>query len=326
MSLGTRLVELRKEKGMKQYDLATALRVTPSYISRIEADKVVPSDTLVSMLGFIFHVEEQWIKTGEGIKESRIDRIREYVNEEPDLRQRLTQMEFREQQLEQLRFLFAPTYPRIWDMLKLLSEDSSHDFVARLNLLIKEWDQSDVKNRARIEVRMEDMIVDFSVKITAYQRYISKRKDDGAVVPFDVIVDNEASAPPARVTLPVMGRAAAGAPKSMVDLEGEDLFTNGDEAHMIRPGDFIVIADGDSMIECGIHDGNHCVIHQTPEVGNGQIALVAIDDGSTIKKFYKEKDGFRLVPCNPEFEEQRYPSDAPIRVLGKFVKVIHPEE
>lgn len=325
MSLGTRVSGLRAEKNMKQYDLAMALKVTPSYVSRIEADKVVPSDTLITMLSFIFQVEEQWIKTGEGSKEILADRIREFVNDEPDLRQRLTQMEFREQQLEQLRYLFAPTYPRIWDMLKLLSEDSSLDFVARLNLLIKEWDQSDVRYRARIEVRMEDMIVDFPAKLSAYQRYVNRRKDEGAVVPFNEVAATEAEAAPVRVMLPVIGRAAAGAPKSMISLEGEELRTNGDVAHDIRPGDFIVIADGDSMVDCGIHDGDHCVIHQTPTVENGQIALVAIDDGSTIKRFYKDDDGYRLVPCSADHEEQHYPPDAPIRVLGKFVKVILPD-
>jgi len=325
MSLGTRVSGLRAEKNMKQYDLAMALKVTPSYVSRIEADKVVPSDTLITMLSFIFQVEEQWIKTGEGSKEILADRIREYVIEEPDLRQRLTQMEYREQQLEQLRYLFAPTYPRIWDMLKLLSEDSSFDFVARLNLLIKEWDQSDVRYRARIEVRMEDMIVDFPAKLSAYQRYVNRRKDEGAVVPFNEIAASETPSAPARVILPVIGRAAAGAPKTMISLEGEELRTNGDVAHDIRPGDFIVIADGDSMVECGIHDGDHCVIHQTPEVANGQIALVAVDDGSTIKRFYMDDNGFRLVPCSADHAEQHYPPDAPIRVLGKFVKVIQPD-
>ena len=97
---------------------------------------------------------------------------------------------------------------------------------------------------------MEDMIVDFPAKISSYQRYVSKRKNDGAVVPFDEVAATEAVAAPSRVTLPVIGRAAAGAPKSMISLEGEELRTNGDIAHNIRPGDFIVIADGDSMIDC----------------------------------------------------------------------------
>lgn len=326
MGFGSRLKDARKIKGMTQSQLAEALRVNSSYVSKLELETSAPSDMLISMASFVLHVDENWLRTGEGHMERQVDKIREYVNNEPELRQRLTQMEFREQQLEQLRYLFAPTYPRIWDMLKLLSDDSSFDFVARLNLLIKEWDTSDIKNRARIEVRMEDMIVDFPAKITAYQRYVSKRKDDGAVVPFDEVAATEAVAAPSRVTLPVIGRAAAGAPKSMISLEGEELRTNGDIAHNIRPGDFIVIADGDSMIDCGIRDGDYCVIHHTPEVDNGQIALVAVDDGSTIKRFYKEESGFRLVPCSADHAEQHYPPDAPIRVLGKFVKVIQSED
>ena len=325
MGFGSRLKYARKRKGMTQSQLAESLHVNSTYVSKLELETSVPSDMLVSMASFVLQVDENWLRTGNGNMERRVDLIREHIIDEPELRQRLTQMEYREQQLEQLRYLFAPTYPRIWDMLKLLSEDSSFDFVARLNLLIKEWDQSDVRNRARIEVRMEDMIVDFHAKISDYQRYVTKRMNDGAVVPFNEITATEATAAPARVMLPVLGRAAAGAPKSMISLEGEELRTNGDIAHDIRPGDFIVIADGNSMEDCGIHDGDHCVIHQTPEVSNGQIALVAVDDGSTIKRFYMDDNGFRLVPCSADHEEQHYPPDADVRVLGRFVKVIQPD-
>ena len=325
MSYGARVRKVRLSKGLSQAEFGASIGVSNGHISNVERDKDELSKKAEDTLCLVHHIDQHWLLTGEGMMDSRIDRIRDFVNEEPDLRQRLTQMEYREQQLEQLRYLFAPTYPRIWDMLKLLSEDSALDFVARLNLLIKEWDQSDVRYRARIEVRMEDMIVDFPAKLSAYQRYVNRRKDEGAVVPFNEVAATEAEAPPVRVMLPVIGRAAAGDPKSMVMLEGEELRTNGDEAHNIRPGDFIVIADGDSMVECGIQDGDHCVIHQTPEVENGQIALVAVDDGSTIKRFYKEPDGFRLVPCSADHAEQHYPPDAPIRVLGKFVKVIQPD-
>lgn len=326
MGIGSRIKKIRQVHNLTQGQLASSIHVSTGHISNLEKEISNPSDMLINSICMTWHIDEQWLRSGKGSMENRVDQIREYINEEPDLRQRLTQMEYREQQLEQLRYLFAPTYPRIWDMLKLLSEDSSLDFVARLNLLIKEWDQSDIKNRARMEVRMEDMIVDFPAKISAYQRYVTKRKDDGAVVPFNEITSTEPPAAPARVMLPVLGRAAAGAPKSMISLEGEELRTNGDVAHNIRPGDFIVIADGDSMIDCGIHDGDHCVIHQTPEVSNGQIALVAVDDGSTIKRFYKDDNGFRLVPCSADHTEQHYAPDAPIRVLGKFVKVIQPDQ
>ena len=325
MSIGSRVRKIRLSKGLSQAEFGAAIGISYGHVSNVERDKDELSKKTKDNLCLVFHIDEHWLMTGEGNMDSRADRIWEYVSDQPELRQRLVQMEFREKQLEQLHYLFAPTYPRIWDMLKMLSDDSASDFVTRLNLLIKEWDLGDVKSRARIEVRIEDMIVDFPAKISAYQRYINKRKDDGAVVPFNEITTTEATAAPRRVTLPVLGRAAAGAPKSMIDLEGEELYTNGDVAQMIRPGDFIVVADGDSMIDCGIHDGDYCVIHQTPEVSNGQIALVAVEDGSTIKRFYKERDGFRLVPCSADHAEQHYPSDAPIRVLGKFVKVIQPD-
>ena len=325
MSVGSRVRKIRLSKGLSQAEFGAAIGISYGHVSNVERDKDELSKKAKDNLCLVFHIDEHWLMTGEGNMDSRTDQIWKYVSEQPELRQRLVQMEFREQQLEQLRFLFAPTYPRIWDMLKLLSDENASDFVTRLNLLIKEWDLSDIKSRARIEVRMEDMIVDFPAKISAYQRYVNKRKDEGAVVPFDEIAATETTAAPARVILPVIGRAAAGAPKTMISLEGEELRTNGDVAHDIRPGDFIVIADGDSMVECGIHDGDHCVIHQTPEVSNGQIALVAVEDGSTIKRFYKERDGFRLVPCSADHAEQHYPSDAPIRVLGKFVKVIQPD-
>ncbi|MEN6596031.1 MAG: S24 family peptidase, partial [Clostridiaceae bacterium] len=127
------------------------------------------------------------------------------------------------------------------------------------------------------------------------------------------------------VTLPVLGRAAAGEPKGMVELSGEELLARNDQDHIIQPGDFIVIADGDSMVDCGIHDGDYCVFHHTPTVENGQIALVAVGDGSTIKRFYKEETGFRLVACNPNHPDQNYPPDADVRVLGHFIKAIQPE-
>jgi repressor LexA len=90
----------------------------------------------------------------------------------------------------------------------------------------------------------------------------------------------------------------------------------------VHPGDFIVIAVGDSMIEAGINDGDRCVIRPQETVENGEIALIAIADGSTIKRFFKENGGYRLMPCNPTHAPLHYGKEMPIRVLGKFIKVI----
>lgn len=326
MTLGKRTREIRKYYGLTQGEFASKLHVTTGYISNIETDKTYPSDMFINSVCLIWNIDDHWFRTGEGTMESRSNRLRQAAIEQPDLQRYIDNIESGASQRDQLARLFAPTYPKPFVLLTMLSQSSASDFLARLNLLVKEWGDSEnnPRKRARIEIRIEDAIEDFQTKLQEYNR---KKEFSGEnIVPFSSLAATEATAPPVRVTLPVIGRAAAGAPKSMISLEGEELRTNGDEAHNIRPGDFIVVADGDSMIDCGIHDGDYCVIHQTPEVDNGQIALVAVDDGSTIKRFYKEDSGFRLVPCSADHAEQNYPPDAPIRVLGKFVKVIQPED
>lgn len=123
-----------------------------------------------------------------------------------------------------------------------------------------------------------------------------------------------------KLLIPVMGRSAAGLPMEMIEVPETPIAINGEAC--IQAGDFAVIAVGDSMVEAGIHDGDKCVIRPQEWVENGQIALVAVEDGSTIKKFFKDDDGFRLVPCNHAHPIQHYSCDAPIRVLGRFISVV----
>lgn len=122
------------------------------------------------------------------------------------------------------------------------------------------------------------------------------------------------------LSLPVMGRSAAGRPIEMVSIPEEPVTINGEPR--VRAGDFIVIAVGDSMIEAGIHDGDQCVIRPQEQVENGEIALIAVDDGSTIKRFCQDEDGIHLKPCNPAHPVQHYDAGAPIRVLGRFIAVV----
>lgn len=123
-----------------------------------------------------------------------------------------------------------------------------------------------------------------------------------------------------KLKIPVMGRSAAGMPIEMVTIPEDPVSINGEA--QVKAGDFIVIAVGDSMIEAGIHDGDKCVIRPQEQVENGEIALIAVDDGSTIKRFYQDDQGIHLKPCNPAHPTQHYDVDAPIRVLGRFISVV----
>jgi len=50
MNIGRAIVELRKEKGMNQYELASRADISQSYLSQIENNKKVPSTELIKKL------------------------------------------------------------------------------------------------------------------------------------------------------------------------------------------------------------------------------------------------------------------------------------
>ena len=56
------------------------------------------------------------------------------------------------------------------------------------------------------------------------------------------------------------------------------------------------------MIEAGINDGDFVVVKQTQVAHNGEIIVALIDDGATVKRFFKERDHIRLQPENSSME------------------------
>jgi repressor LexA len=56
---------------------------------------------------------------------------------------------------------------------------------------------------------------------------------------------------------------------------------------------------GDSMINARIFDGDAVFVRLQPEVENGQIAVVRVDDEYTLKRVYLHEDYVELRPENP---------------------------
>ena len=86
--------------------------------------------------------------------------------------------------------------------------------------------------------------------------------------------------------------------------------------------DFVIRCVGDSM-EPGIHDRDLVFIRSQPQVENGQIAAVAVDDSATLKRvfYYQEKNILILRADNPDYEDMIYTESElnTIRILGKAV-------
>ena len=87
---------------------------------------------------------------------------------------------------------------------------------------------------------------------------------------------------------PVVGVVACGQPIfAQENIEGvyalpSDIFGSGEI--------FLLRAEGDSMIEAGIHSGDLLVIRRTSTADNGQIVVALLDDSATVKTFYKKKN------------------------------------
>lgn len=85
--------------------------------------------------------------------------------------------------------------------------------------------------------------------------------------------------------------------------------------------DFSLRCKGDSMIGARIHDGDIVYIRQQPDVENGEIAAVMIEDEATLKRVYKKGSSVILQPENPAYEPLVFVREEinQIRVLGKAV-------
>ena len=60
---------------------------------------------------------------------------------------------------------------------------------------------------------------------------------------------------------------------------------------------------GDSMINAGILDGSNVIVRKQETAQNGDIVIaMTAEDEATCKRFYKEKNFFRLQPENDLLE------------------------
>lgn len=102
------------------------------------------------------------------------------------------------------------------------------------------------------------------------------------------------------LSLPLVGNVAAGEPiyaeENITDTLTLPTEIVGDSAS------FILSVRGESMIEAGINDGDYIVVKEQNTARNGEIVVALIEDGATVKRFFKESDYVRLQPENSSME------------------------
>lgn len=102
------------------------------------------------------------------------------------------------------------------------------------------------------------------------------------------------------VQVPIVGRVAAGEPL-LAQENIEDYYPVPIE-FMPNNECFMLKVRGESMINAGIMDGDYVVVSKCNTASNGEMVVALVDDGATVKTFYREEGHIRLQPENDSMQ------------------------
>jgi repressor LexA len=130
-----------------------------------------------------------------------------------------------------------------------------------------------------------------------------------------------------KITLPLLGRIAAGTPIEALAETGNDIDVPASllasARGMRRPTDHYALEiAGDSMIKAGILDGDRVVIARTDIADNGAIVVALIDEHeATLKYFERRAEGVALIPANDQYETRLF-DPSRVKIQGRLVGLI----
>ena len=120
------------------------------------------------------------------------------------------------------------------------------------------------------------------------------------------------------VRLPLLGKIAGGQPimaeENLIETYSISKNFFGTDQDL-----FLLKVVGDSMKDAGISNGDTIIAKVQNTAEDGDIVVARLDSGTTVKKFYRERNGFRLQPQNP----LHFPIyTLKLEILGKVIGVI----
>lgn len=145
------------------------------------------------------------------------------------------------------------------------------------------------------------------------------RRDPTKPRAIEILDNNQSDIPQIKViNVPIVGKVTAGLPITAVE-NVEEFFPLPEN---LAPADeqlFMLEVMGESMIEAAILDGDYVIVRQQNTANNGDIVVAMTEeDEATVKRFFKEKDYFRLQPENSTMEPIILRN---VSILGKVIGV-----
>lgn len=145
------------------------------------------------------------------------------------------------------------------------------------------------------------------------------RRDPTKPRAIEIVDDNFNLVRRETVNVPIVGKVAAGQP--LLAVENIEGYFPIPSEFMPNNKTFMLVVEGDSMINAGIFSGDYVIVEQQPTAENGQKVVALVDDSATVKTFYKEKDCIRLQPENDSMDPILIGPDQVFQILGKVIGV-----
>ena len=122
------------------------------------------------------------------------------------------------------------------------------------------------------------------------------------------------------MSLPLYGRIAAGTPIEALRDESNTIEVPPD---LVGTGEHYALeVEGDSMIDAGIHDGDHVIIQRCTDAENGAIVVALVDrEEVTLKRLRRKGASIALEPANKDYETRIFGPDR-VRVQGRLVGLL----
>lgn len=116
------------------------------------------------------------------------------------------------------------------------------------------------------------------------------------------------------MSIPVLGRVAAGLP-IFAEENIESYLPVPDE--LAKKGNlFALRIVGESMKDVGINNGDMAIVLKKDSAKNGDIVVAMVEDEATLKAYYKESDHVRLEARNKNFKPIKTKK---AQILGKLI-------
>jgi len=123
-----------------------------------------------------------------------------------------------------------------------------------------------------------------------------------------------------QLTLPLVGRVAAGSP--ILAQEHVDQTYTVESSMFKHQPDFLLRVRGMSMRDAGILDGDLLAVQKAAEARNGQIVVARLGDDVTVKRLQRSAKGIELLAENPDFKTIVVGPEEPFALEGIAVGLI----